>query len=287
MKTIPYKRVKSSAKSLTASTKSRDERDAKRWLIIGAYQAGATEKQIGRMCGINSQSVRHTILNFKKTGSPSLPRGLTQKGLNSNACVQQRIANRLVINESEKSKPFLEYDEEGNLIDSDEEEEETTDVAAASTSTDSALKKKIRARRPSAKDLIAYVLSKAQQPEKDVFVKREEQEKWRPPTPPRDSNCNDKQIKAANETRSIPSPVSDPSISPKQEHEFIRGYETWTMDDDKILMAHVLTRLSGCRWQEAEAKLRGKHSADVCEKRWEVLRSLLIRGANKSGTRGW
>ncbi|KAK4510456.1 COPII coat GTPase [Mucor velutinosus] len=262
---MPYKRVKSPAKSLTASTASQDERDAKRWLIIGAYQAGANERQIARMCKINQPSVRRTILNFKKTGSPTLPRGLTPK---------------------EKSKPFLEYDGEGNLIDSDDEE--STDIASTSLPTDSPLKAKIRARRPSAKDLIAYVLSKAQQPEKSVFVKHEEQEKWRPPTPPRDSNCNDKQIKATNDTRSILSPpVSEPSISPKQEHEFIRGYETWTMDDDKILMAHVLTRLSGCRWKEAEAKLRGKHSADVCEKRWEVLRSLLIRGANKSGTQGW
>ncbi|KAL7316904.1 hypothetical protein PS15m_003330 [Mucor circinelloides] len=257
---MPYKRVQS--KSLTASTTSQDKRDAKRWLIIGAYQAGATEKQIARMCGINQPSVRRTILNFKKTGSPTLPRGLTPK---------------------EKSKPFLEYDGDGNLIDSDDE---NTDIV--STSSDSPLKEKIRARRPSAKDLIAYVLSKAQQPEKNVFVKHEEQEKWRPPTPPRDSNCSDKQIKATNDTRSMLSPpVSEPSISPKLEHEFIRGYETWTMDDDKILMAHVLTRLSGCRWKEAEAKLRGKHSADVCEKRWEVLRSLLIRGANKSGTQGW
>lgn len=83
---MPYKKIKSSAKSLTASTTSRDERDAKRWLIIGAYQAGANEKQIARMCGINQQSVRRTILNFKKTGSPTLPRGLTPKGLASLAC---------------------------------------------------------------------------------------------------------------------------------------------------------------------------------------------------------
>ncbi|CEP18648.1 hypothetical protein [Parasitella parasitica] len=255
---MTYKKVQS--KPLSASATSQDERDSKRWLIIGAYQAGANEKQIARMCGINQPSVRRTILNFKKTGSPNLPRGLTPK---------------------EKSKPFLEYDGEGNLVDSDDE------ITDNSSSThQSPLKEMIRARKPSAKDLIAYVLSKAQQPEKDLFVKHEEQDKWRPPTPPRDMNCSDKQ--AANSTRSILSPpVSESSDFPRQKHEFIRGYEKWTMDDDRILMAHVLTRLSGCRWKEAEAKLRGRHSADVCEKRWEVLRSLLISGANKSGTQGW
>ncbi|KAI8643495.1 hypothetical protein BD408DRAFT_414667 [Parasitella parasitica] len=260
---MTYSKTQSKSKSPSASMTNQDGRDAKRWLIIGAYQAGANEKQIARMCGINQPSVRRTILNFKKTGSPNVPRGLTPK---------------------ERSKPFLEYDGEGNLIDSDDD---NTDIVSSSTSQ-SSLKKKIRARKPSAKDLIAYVLSKAQQPKNDLFVKHEEQDKWRPPTPPRDLNCSDKQIKATNDTRSILSPpASESSSSPKPKHEFIRGYETWTMDDDKILMAHVLTRLSGCRWKEAEAKLRGKHSADVCEKRWEVLRSLLIRGANKSGTQGW
>ena len=76
---MPYKRIQST--SLTASTANQEKRDAKRWLIIGAYQAGATEKQIARMCGINQPSVRRTILNFKKTGSPNLPKGLTPKGL--------------------------------------------------------------------------------------------------------------------------------------------------------------------------------------------------------------
>lgn len=44
--------------------------------------------------------------------------------------MQQLIAKHLV-QWIEKSKPFLEYDGEGNLIDSDEEEEEeeNTDIA--------------------------------------------------------------------------------------------------------------------------------------------------------------
>lgn len=59
---------------------SMEQNDAKRWLIIGAHQAGATPKQIARMCGVNRPSVRRIILNFQKTGSPSLPKKLTEKG---------------------------------------------------------------------------------------------------------------------------------------------------------------------------------------------------------------
>lgn len=113
--------------------------------------------------------------------------------------------------------------------------------------------------------------------------------KWRPPTPPRDQLHQPSSQETQNDhSRSIMSPpLSEPSISPKQQYNSIRGYEPWTMDDDKILMAHVLTRLSGCRWKEAEAKLRGRHSANHCEERWEILRNLLVRGANKTGTIGW
>lgn len=115
---------------------------------------------------------------------------------------------------------------------------------------------------------------------------------WRPPTPPRDALQPYNHHHDQEQRDPIHSPpLTDSSSSSSPQHpnhyETIRGYESWTIEDDKILMAHVLTRLSGCRWQEAALKLRGKHSPTVCEKRWQVLRDLLIRGADKSGTRGW
>lgn len=60
---------------------STEKNDAKRWLIIGAHQAGATNGKIARMCGLNPASVRRIILNFQKTGSPSIP---TKMSLKSN-----------------------------------------------------------------------------------------------------------------------------------------------------------------------------------------------------------
>ena len=57
-----------------------DQSDAKRWLVIGAYQAGANVKKIARLCGLNQSAVRRIILNFKRTGSPHIPRGLSAQG---------------------------------------------------------------------------------------------------------------------------------------------------------------------------------------------------------------
>ncbi|GAA5802975.1 hypothetical protein HPULCUR_008450 [Helicostylum pulchrum] len=246
------------------SITSIENNEAKRWLIIGAHQAGATDKKIARMCGVNQPSVRRIILNFQKTGSPSIPRKMSKK---------------------EKLKPVVEYDGEGNLIDSEDELSKPTPKPT--------LKEKIKARRPSAKDLIAYVLNKAQQPEKEEEALFVQHDKWRLPTPPRDTSLQQQQQQESSYTESMDidrdlihsPPLSD--SSPQQNYDIIKGYETWTIEDDKILMAHVLTRLSGCRWQEAALKLRGRHSANVCEKRWQVLRDLMIRGANKSGTQGW
>lgn len=92
-----------------------EKNEAKRWLIIGAHQAGATDKKIARMCGVNQPSVRRIILNFQKTGSPSIPRKLSQKGNNHND--NQYNTDVSIV----KSKPIVEYDEQGNLIDSEDE----------------------------------------------------------------------------------------------------------------------------------------------------------------------
>jgi hypothetical protein len=138
---------------------------------------------------------------------------------------------------------------------------------------------------------------------KQEAVEQQQQQgnEWRPPTPPRDQQANSNEEEGGERRRESEDaimynspPLSDNTATPSPKlstnegpEAIIKGYETWTMEDDKILMAHVLTRLSGCRWKEAELKLRGRHSATVCENRWQVLRDLLIRSADKSGTQGW
>lgn len=101
------------------SITSIENNEAKRWLIIGAHQAGATDKKIARMCGVNQPSVRRIILNFQKTGSPSIPRKMSKKGATCLFFYMYMYTNtRKTI---EKLKPVVEYDGEGNLIDSEDE----------------------------------------------------------------------------------------------------------------------------------------------------------------------
>ncbi|KAI8089235.1 uncharacterized protein BX664DRAFT_332492 [Halteromyces radiatus] len=61
------------------STTTNDS-DAKRWLIIGAHQAGASEKRVARISGLSKTAVRHIILNYQRTGTPCLPKREPKKG---------------------------------------------------------------------------------------------------------------------------------------------------------------------------------------------------------------
>ncbi|CEJ05122.1 hypothetical protein RMCBS344292_19070 [Rhizopus microsporus] len=241
---------------------------AKRWFIVGAYQSGATDKVISNMVGLSSASVHNVITQFKRTGSP--------------------VRKRLHLNEKATG-----YDDLGRIIDSDDElgENEYNEIRP----------KKTRPKRPSAKDVINYVLHKAQQhqqhqqqhaeertimaEEEKISIKQEEeddkqemmlyQNKWRPPTPP----YHHSQQKGQSFDNSNTALLSPPLTEHKQAE--------WTMEEDKILMAHVLTRLTSERWPEAVAKLKGRHDIVDCQQRWELLKELLLKGADKSGTRGW
>ncbi|KAG1148688.1 hypothetical protein G6F38_003329 [Rhizopus arrhizus] len=239
---------------MTEQMSPREEFEAKRWFAVGAYQAGATDKVISDMIGLSTASVHNIITQFKKTGSP--------------VCSRHG------------------YDENGHLIDSDDELERNKFTKNKV--------KKTRPRRPSAKDLVTYVLNKAQESQKEehsdggiiepnINIKQEDEEdekhnilfyqnRWRPPTPP---YSQQQQKRHSFDRTSLLSPPLN--NEPKAEH--------WTAEEDKILMAHLLTRLSSERWPEAVAKLQGKHDIKSCKERWELLRQLLLKGAEKSGTR--
>ncbi|ORY92295.1 hypothetical protein BCR43DRAFT_498130 [Syncephalastrum racemosum] len=83
-----------------------DPERAKLWLIVGAYMAGATEKRVARLVGLNRQAVRRIYENYRQTGIPEQPK---------------RIPARV------KAKPVVEYDEHGNLIDDSGDEAMTSD----------------------------------------------------------------------------------------------------------------------------------------------------------------
>ncbi|KAI8876646.1 hypothetical protein K501DRAFT_162371, partial [Backusella circina FSU 941] len=78
------------------------QQEAKRWLIIGAHKAGASETKLVKLSGLSKQVIRQILLNYQKTGKPNLP----QK--------KHRFKNKLVV----------EYDENGDIIDDDSDDDD-------------------------------------------------------------------------------------------------------------------------------------------------------------------
>ncbi|KAI8388421.1 uncharacterized protein BYT42DRAFT_559998 [Radiomyces spectabilis] len=263
---------------MTKTLPTQDSVEAKRWLIIGAYQAGASEKHVARIAGISRTAVRHIILNYQRTGSPSLPK-------------QEPLKAKL--------KPVVEYDENGNLIESDDEDSEQDHGSSAWIDRSpkeiqkSPIHKSPKLNKTlTTKQLLAYV-SEQMQTTKQQSAEASTSESWRPLTPPRDSRGS---ISSDKSPPQLPSsaislppspplnsvdksvPKAPPSIS--KFDQTIKGYEIWTHEDDMVLVDHVLTRLQGGRWRELEAKLGGRHNARLCRERWQFLRKLLLKGIN-------
>ncbi|KAI8084324.1 uncharacterized protein B0P05DRAFT_445533, partial [Gilbertella persicaria] len=77
--------------------------EAKRWLIVGAFQAGASEKHVARISGLSRTAVRNIILNYRRTGTP---------------CIPKKIPNKI------RQKLIVEYDENGEIINTDDDDQE-------------------------------------------------------------------------------------------------------------------------------------------------------------------
>jgi acetyl esterase/lipase len=65
---------------------------------------------------------------------------------------------------------------------------------------------------------------------------------------------------------------------PSKFDQDIRGYEVWTHDDDMVLLDYVLHHLHGGGWNELEVRFNGRHSARLCNGRWQHLKTLLLKG---------
>lgn len=101
----------------------RNSPEAKRWLIVGAFQAGATEKHVARISGLSRTAVRNIILNYQRTGTPCIPKKIPNKS----KFVYTFIMYTLLIISlfiTVRQKLVVEYDENGNIINTDDEEEE-------------------------------------------------------------------------------------------------------------------------------------------------------------------
>ncbi|ORX51645.1 hypothetical protein DM01DRAFT_1337149 [Hesseltinella vesiculosa] len=303
------------------SSSRADPSEAKRWLIVGAYQAGASEKSIARISGLSKTAVRNIILNYKRTGTPCLPKRESKK-----------VKDKLVV----------EYDDNGDVIMSDEEEEPIVEKPSASNHVkpkSSKIRKQI-----TTKEILEYMMDQVRQASQHTPTQEWSSSSssssptllpeatdsdspqlmsYRLPSPTASISSSKTTSKKSHTAQAPPSPLASPttlwcptpprdnshastsasdssssvtSLSPdltpvsssdslkipSKYDQTIRGYELWTNDDDLLLLQHVLCRLQLGNWRELEAKFEGRHTARLCNARWHYLRDQLLRGIIKS-----
>ncbi|KAG2178021.1 hypothetical protein INT43_003274 [Umbelopsis isabellina] len=243
----------------------------KRWLLVGAQQAGASERRIAELAQLPRATVRRILSNFQRTGVPSLPPRQRRK-------VQDMS--------------LVEYDEGGNITNHSE------DVLSV---------KQRGPGKPRARDLIAYVLAqKALENEKKKQSHKKVQDFKSAPTlqpatskpqlqvmtPPHESDKMPpsptfEQAMVAplgNDGRRVslpPSPPLHPVLSSKRpckDFQDIQGFEPWTKQDDLILLKQVFRSIRTDDWQEIDGKLNGRHNATMCQQRWAQLQSAMLKG---------
>ncbi|KAI8997036.1 hypothetical protein BDB01DRAFT_769606 [Pilobolus umbonatus] len=232
-------------------TKTTDSAEAKRWIIIGAHQAGASERHIARIARLSTTAVRNIILNYQKTGIPALPKKIPEK-------VKQKL--------------IVEYDEDGNIIESEDEHSEKEVCHSGITKKGKDKIKKIKT-TITAKDIIRYAMDKMQI--EDNRMRREDTGQSSSGDPVPVLSCMPQQT------------ASDRLPPPSKYDQDIRGYEIWTHEDDMVLLNHVLHHLHGGGWNELEIRFDGRHSARLCYDRWKYLKSLLLKGITDKPDTPW
>ncbi|CAO3629641.1 unnamed protein product [Cunninghamella echinulata] len=174
------------------------------------FSSGCIEKKIARMVGLSKTAVRNIILNYKRTGDPSLPK---------------RDSKKI------KGKLLVEYDENGKLMMSDDEaedeEEEEEDIEPKVHSK----KKQYKVQKHSpkikktitTKDLIEYMVEEVKRYDKEyspvsTFMEETYQQHhhhiWCP-TPPREGSIHETNHSNPNSVSPSYLPLSPPVSSNK------------------------------------------------------------------------
>ncbi|KAJ2955765.1 hypothetical protein NQZ79_g8288 [Umbelopsis isabellina] len=211
----------------------------KRWLLVGAQQAGASEKRIAEMAQLPRGTVRRILSNFQRTGVPSLPPRQRRK-------VQDM--------------PLVEYDEHGNITNYSENEQSHKRVQNF---------KSALARRPETSKPQLQLMTPPQESDKMPPSPTFEQDMVAPlgddgrrvslpPSPPLHPMLS--------------------SRRPGKDFQDIQGFEPWTKQDDLILLKQVFRNIRTDDWRDIEGKLDGRHNASMCQQRWAQLQSAMLKG---------
>lgn len=73
-------------------------------------------------------------------------------------------------------------------------------------------------------------------------------------------------------------PLTPRSGMEEDEEDEAEGANTWSMNDDKELLMHVLSLpLKHIKWKELENQFQDRHLAKMCADRWDYIKKQLLK----------
>ncbi|KAI8077600.1 hypothetical protein BDF21DRAFT_421370 [Thamnidium elegans] len=221
------------------------------WFVIGAHQAGATERQCSELSGL-SKTVTHNIIhNFKKLGSPHASKLSVVALLNNTQPTNKRKNDE--ISKNEPTKP----------------------------------RKRGRPRKPLeapffTEAIVRNALLEARMDQKSTTYSPNLYPLDRLNTPPSDGEQHHTQKRQRRGSSIItedlpPTPHSIVAMDDTSDEETETTNE-WQVEDDEQLLAHVLgVPLNNFKWKKVETQFGDRHMAKMCSERWEFLKKQLIK----------
>ncbi|KAF7722420.1 hypothetical protein EC973_003159 [Apophysomyces ossiformis] len=190
------------------------------WFVIGAHQAGATERQCAELSGLPKTTAHNIIRDFKKLGSPKAA------SLNMATIMNPRLKKR---------------------------------KAATSTLQP---RKRGRPRKPVTIESVTEPLAR------QVLKSRYELHE--------STKCKSDAPCEISDILPHDMPPTPKSLDSDDDVE-----EDWTLNDDQILLHHVLELPPPVKWKEIETLFGSRHMAKMCCERWEFLRKRLLKDMDR------
>lgn len=227
------------------------------WFVIGAHQAGATERECSDLSGLSKTITHNIINNFKKQGSPHATK------LSVNALLNA-------------SKP-------------------TNKVKSQQLMKNQAMKPRKRGRPPNpieepffTEGIIRQVMYEARKSDQKKAIS------YSPPiypldrlnTPPSDEDSQhvkrqrrDSSIILTEELPPTPRSVEAMDESSDEENVYKKAQEQeWTIEEDEQLLTHILNLpLNNFKWKGLESHFGDRHMAKMCAERWNFLKKQLMK----------
>ncbi|KAL0087731.1 Homeodomain-like DNA binding domain-containing transcription factor [Phycomyces blakesleeanus] len=230
------------------------------WFVIGAHQAGATERECSNLSGLPKSTTHNIIKNFKKLGSPHS--SVLSMASILDAGPKKRKAANISGNSSPKSEKITV--------------QQSRKRGRPRKYTDEGFSTALLVRD--------VLLSSRSEPVTQTSLDTLPQNSCQRPDSPPMSDSNDSNrgsMLGEDEAECLPPTPRSLPLEDESDEDMCTTEEGWSIEDDEKLLNHVLGLPILSKWKEVEPEFGDRHRADMCGERWDILKKRLLSDVSR------